>query len=150
MWRAAFYLLVVEKKRYGRPMLSFRPRDPDCIIETDGSLSQVGIILYKKGATDEACVGGAAVSLMSFGFGKDSSNQNLAEYLGMVVGILALIKLGVRDADVMIRGDSTTVLTWMTEVRIKGKSAINAAVEWGNAHKKTFNDKTSIILFQKR
>ena len=128
MWRAAFYLLVVDKKRYGRPMLSFRPRDPDYIIETDGSLSQVGIILYKKGATDEACVGAAAVSLMSFGFGKDSSNQNLAEYLGMVMGILALIKLGVRDADMTIRGDSTTALTWMTEGQIKGKSAINAAV----------------------
>ena len=128
MWRAAFYLLAVDKKRYGRPMASFRPRDPDYIIETDGSLSQVGIILYKKGATDEACVGGAAVSLMSFGFGKDSSNQNLAEYLGMVMGVLALIKLGVRDADVVIRGDSTTALTWMTEGRIKGKSAINAAV----------------------
>ena len=91
MWRAAFYLLVVDKKRYGRSMASFRPRDPDDIVETDGSLSQVGIILYKKGATDEACVGAAAVSLMSFGFGKDSSNQNLAEYLGMVMGILALI-----------------------------------------------------------
>ena len=46
----------------------------------------------------------------------------------MVMGILALIKLGVRNADVMIRGDSTTALTWMTEGRIKGKSAINAAV----------------------
>ena len=46
MWRAAFYLLVVDKKRYGGPMASFRPHDPDYIVETDGSLSQVGIILY--------------------------------------------------------------------------------------------------------
>ena len=128
MWRAAFYLLIVDKQRYGRPMASFRPREPDYIVETDGSLSQIGIILYKKGDSSEACVGGGAVSLMAFEFGKESRIQNTAEYIGMALGILALIKLGVRDADVLIRGDSTTALAWMTEGRIKGKSAINAAV----------------------
>jgi hypothetical protein len=62
------------------------------------------------------------------GFGKYSSYQNTAEYISMVVGVLALIRSGVRNADVLIRGDSTTALAWMTEGRISGPSAINAAV----------------------
>ena len=128
MWRAVFYLLVVDERHYGRPMVSFRPRPADYVIETDGSLSQVGIILYSVYESIETCIGGAAVSLMDFGFGKDSSYQNTAEYIGMVIGVLTLIKIGVRDVDVLIRGDSTTALAWMTEGRIKGPSAINAAV----------------------
>jgi hypothetical protein len=35
MWRAVFYLLVVDEKHYGRPMASFRPRAPEYIVETD-------------------------------------------------------------------------------------------------------------------
>ena len=128
MWRAMLYLLVVDEKHYGRPMASFRPRSPDYIVETDASLSGVGIILYKKGEALDTCVGGSAVSIKDFGFGVDSSFQNTAEYIGTVLGILALVKVGVRDVDVLIRGDSTTALVWVTEGRIKGQHAINAAV----------------------
>ena len=128
MWRAALYLLVVDEKNYGRPMASFRPRDPDYVIESDGSLEGVGMILYKRNKSSERGVGGVAESIVDFGFNQDSGFQNTAEYIGMVLGVLALIKLGARDVDVLIRGDSTTALTWMTEGRIKGKAAINAAV----------------------
>ncbi len=79
---------------------------------------KVGVILYNKTASSEACKGCAAVSITDLGFGKDSSYQNTAEYIGMVVGVLALIRSGVRDADTLIRGDSTTALAWMTEGRI--------------------------------
>ena len=113
---SSIYLLIVDKQRYGRSMASFRPRETDYIVKTDGSFCTRRVNLVRL------------VSFIKFGFGKDSSNQNVAEYIGMVLGILALIKLGVRDADVLMRGDSTTALTWMTEGRIKGKSAINAAV----------------------
>ena len=65
---------------------------------------------------------------MDFGFGKDSSFQNTAEYIGMVLGVLALVKAGIRDVDVLIRGDSTAALAWITEGTMSGPSAINAAV----------------------
>jgi hypothetical protein len=99
MWRAVFYLLIMDEKQYGRQMESFRPRPPQYIIETDGSLKQVGIILYIVSKSREACIGGAAVGIMDFGFGKDSSFQNTAEYIGMVLGVLALVKAGIRDVD---------------------------------------------------
>jgi hypothetical protein len=128
MWRAVFYLLVVDKKHYGRPMASFRPRPPDYIVETDASLSGVGVILYKNHDPLDTCVGGSAVSIKDFGFGTDSGFQNTAEYIGTVLGVLALVKIGVRDVDVLIRGDSTTALVWATQGRVKGPEAINAAV----------------------
>jgi hypothetical protein len=128
MWRAVFYLLVVDERHYGRPMASFRPRIPDYVVETDASLGGVGIIIYKSVGSLDTCVGGSAVSIKDFGFGTDSGYQNTAEYIGTVLGILALVKMGVRDVDVVIRGDSTTALTWVTEGRIKGKNAVNAAV----------------------
>ena len=45
-----------------------------------------------------------------------------------VYGVLALVKLGVRDVDVMVRGDSISALSWMSQGTIKGQAAINAAV----------------------
>jgi hypothetical protein len=63
-----------------------------------------------------------------FGFGTYSSFQNTAEYIGTVLGILALVKMGVRDVDVLIRGDSTMALVWVTEGCIKCQHTINAAV----------------------
>ena len=128
MWRAVFYLLVVDEKHYGRPMESFRPRPPDYIVESDGSLEGVGIMLYKLEGTLETCKGGSGLSIKEYGFGKDSSFQNTSEYIGMVLGVVALVKMGVRDADVLIRGDSTTALSWVTEGRMSGVHAINAAV----------------------
>jgi hypothetical protein len=97
-------------------------------VEKDASLGGVEIILYKKAGSLDTCVGGSAVSIREFGFGTDSGFQNTAEYIGTVLGILALVKIGVRDVDVLIRGDSTTALAWVTEGRIKGPEAINAAV----------------------
>jgi hypothetical protein len=109
-------------------MASFRPKDPDYVVETDASLGGVGVIIYRREGSLDTCVGGSAVSIKDFGFGTNSGYQNTAEYIGTVLGILALVKMGVRDVDVLIRGDSTTALTWVTEGRIKGKHAVNAAV----------------------
>ena len=118
----------MDEARYGRLMTSFKRWDPEYIIETDGSLSQVGIILYKNGQSGETCIGGAAVSILDFGFGDQSRNQNASEYIGRVLVVLALVKMGVRNVDVTIREDSTSALMWMETGRIRSKTAMNAAV----------------------
>jgi hypothetical protein len=46
------------------------------------------------------------VALSSFGFTDDSSYQNTAEYIGVILGLIALAKIGVRGVDVELRGDS--------------------------------------------
>jgi hypothetical protein len=120
MWPAVFYPLIMDEERYGRSIESFRPRPPQYNIATDSALKQVGVILYIKAESSEACIGGAAVSIMDFGFGKDSSFQNTTEYIGMVLGVLAIGKAGIRDGDVLIRGDSTAALAWITEGTMNG------------------------------
>jgi hypothetical protein len=76
MWRAWLYLLSVDTDSYARPFCTFRKREPSHLITTDGSLGQVGIIIYEISPSGEACVGCSAVSIADFGFGDDSSNQN--------------------------------------------------------------------------
>jgi hypothetical protein len=76
----------------------------------------------------EACVGCSAVSIADFGFGVDSSYQNTCEYIGMVLGVLALVKLGVRGVDVVVRGDSTSALSWLDRQKVSGSAAMNAAL----------------------
>jgi hypothetical protein len=66
-------------------------------------------------------VGGSAVSIKDFSLGIDSGFQNTAEYIGTALGILALVKIGVRDVDVLIRGDSTTALAWVTEAPLRAR-----------------------------
>jgi hypothetical protein len=46
----------------------------------------------------------------------------------MVLGVVALIKLGVRGVDVIVRGDSTTALSWVQKEKVSGKAAMNAAL----------------------
>jgi hypothetical protein len=69
-------------------------------LEMDASFGGVGIILYKKTDSLDTCVGGSAVSIREFGFGTDSGFQNTAECIGTVLGILALVKTGMRNMDV--------------------------------------------------
>jgi hypothetical protein len=73
----------------------------------------LGIIIYKITPSGEACRECSAFSIADFGFGDESSNQNICEYIEMVLGVLALVKLGVRGVGVVIRGDSTSTLSWM-------------------------------------
>jgi hypothetical protein len=128
MWRGWLYLLSVDTDAHARPFETFRTRDPSYIVTTDGSLGQVGIIIYKLVDGGEACVGCSAVSIAGFGFNDDSSYQNTCEYIGMVLGVLALIKLGVRGVDIVVRGDSTTALSWVDKQKVSGKAAMNAAL----------------------
>jgi hypothetical protein len=118
----------VDTDAHARPFETFRARDPSYKITTDGSLSQVGIIIYKLVDGVEACVGCSAVSIADFGFNDDSSYQNTCEYVGMVLGVLALIKLGFRGVDIVVRGDSTTALSWMEKQKVSGGPAMNAAL----------------------
>jgi hypothetical protein len=128
MWRGALYLVSSDESKYTKPLWSFRPRPTHYVIETDGSLSEVGFILFEETEGGEVCLGGGAADLTPFGFGKDSSWQNTAEFIGAVIGIIALARLGVRGEGVKLRGDSKTALKWGREEKVSGAEAINAAI----------------------
>jgi hypothetical protein len=46
----------------------------------------------------------------------------------MVLGVLALIKLGIRGVDVVVRGDSMTALSGVQKEKVSDKAAMNAAL----------------------
>jgi hypothetical protein len=98
------------------------------MVTTDGSLGQLGIIVYKLTGTSEVCVGCCAVNIAEFGFEDDSSYQNTCEYIGMVLGVLVLVRLGAREVDIVVRGDSTSALSWVEKEKVSGKAAMNAAL----------------------
>jgi hypothetical protein len=128
MWRGALYLVSSDETKYTKPLWSFKPQATRYIIETDGSLSEVGFILFELTEDGEVCLGGGAADLTPFGFGKDSSWQNTAEFIGAVVGIIALARLGINGEGVKLRGDSKTALKWGREEKVSGAEAINAAI----------------------
>ena len=61
-------------------------------------------MVFERIGGGEACLGGAAVDIRSLGFEGESSFQNLAEYVGALVGILGFVDLGIRCEDFEIRG----------------------------------------------
>ena len=121
-WRAMLYLVTFDEQRHTRRMESFLPETLKYVVEFDASLSGAGILWYRRQADGtEVVLGGGAVSLRGLGFGSDSSFQNSAEYIGCILGMVGLALLGVRDADIEIRGDSVAALTWAETERPRGR-----------------------------
>ena len=87
-------------------MDSFDSRPTQYIVEFDASLTGAGVIIYKRVHAMEVCLAATAMDLRGLGFGSDSSFQNTAEYVGAIVGILGLLRLGVSNEDIELRGDS--------------------------------------------
>ena len=65
MWRAALYLVSADETSYTKLLWSFRPRPAHYIVETDGSLSEVGFILFELTEEGEVCLGGGAADLIT-------------------------------------------------------------------------------------
>ena len=87
----------------------------------------VGFLIFEVTSLVERCLGGGAASIAEFGFGTESRYQNTSEFIGEVVGMIALVKLGGRDAGVKLRRDSKTALKWGREEKVSGEDALNAA-----------------------
>ena len=128
-WRAMLYLVSFDEQRYTRRMNSFQPESWEYIVEFDASLTGAGVLWYKRlDDGTEVSMGGSAVDLRGLGFGSDSSFQNTAEYIGCIIGMAGLALLGVRDADIEVRGDSVAALTWAETERPRGHLVTNASM----------------------
>ena len=62
------------------------------------------------------------------GFNKESKYQNLAEYLGLTLGLIAARALGIRDLSVALRGDSMTAIMWCSKERLRSDLATRAVI----------------------
>ena len=129
LWRAMLFLVQYDELRFTRPFQSFNGTAiPTLIVEFDASLSGVGILWFKRSNSAEVCLGGSAVDLRFLEFQEDSSFQNLSEFLGIILGIVGLVKLGYSNADIELRGDSISALTWAEAERYRGENITNASM----------------------
>lgn len=128
-WRAMLYMVSFNEQQYTRRLVSFQPESLEYIVEFDASLTGAGILWYKRLSDGtEVSLGGSAVDLKGFEFGSDSSFQNTAEYIGCIIGMAGLAILGIRDADIEVRGDSVAALTWAETERPRGYLVTNASM----------------------
>jgi hypothetical protein len=129
MWRATLALVELNEAQFTRPLSSFIKNQVQYIVEFDASLNGIGLLWYKRNSTNnEISLGAAAVDLIWLNFGGDSSFQNVAEYMGGLVGLVGLIKLGISNVAVEFRGDSLTALSWAGKEKSKGMLVSNAAI----------------------
>ena len=75
----------------------------------------------------ESLFGGAAVDLRTLKFGWDSSFQNCAEYITIVIGVVGAIAMGWDTSAIEIMGDSEIALRWASSGRFRSDNVINAA-----------------------
>jgi hypothetical protein len=121
-WRAMLCLVRFRATEFTRAIESFAPTTPILVAEFDSSLSGAGLIWFVRKDGTEVARGVSAVSLAFLGFGVDSVNQNLAEYIGAVLAVM----LGFSGSGLALRGDSVTALT----ERPRGTRVTNAAMVW--------------------
>ena len=129
MWRAMLFLMAGHESRYARSLGTFRPEAVSWGIQTDASLSGAGGLCYERTPNGARLfVGGFAVDLTPMGFGIDSSFQNVSEFLGLIMGLVALALLGVRNVSLEIEGDSKTALSWAHTHCFRSRNATRASV----------------------
>jgi hypothetical protein len=102
-WRAMLSLVHFSETEYTRSIESFTPEHPVVVAEFDSSLSGAGVIWYARNSGTEEVLGVCAVDLRFLGFGFDSSNQNLAEYIGAFVAVLGQVVLGYSGRSLALR-----------------------------------------------
>jgi hypothetical protein len=122
LWLA--YMLLSEAQAatnatHGRSLDSFRPRTDKVIIEFDGSLKGIGARVIRPRGDDaqETVIAACASHFPTFDLGEDSSYQNGVELLALAAGLALAIKTGLSGYEVHLRGDSMTVLSWVSSGR---------------------------------
>jgi hypothetical protein len=129
-WRAMLSLVRFRAAEFTRSISSFARDPPVLVVEFDSSLSGSGVIWYARESGTEVVLGVCAACLGFLGFGVDSSNQNLAEYIGAILAVVGQVILGHSGRSLALRGDSVTALTWAISERPRGEIVMNASIVW--------------------
>ena len=112
MWRCFFVFLEINPNTYKRDIKSFVHYEPSYVLEYDASLTGVGIILFIIDNNKEEKEWKVIQKDYNYNIGSQSKYQNTVEFIGIVLGMVALSLLGVRNTSVVIRGDNKSSLKW--------------------------------------
>lgn len=128
LWRVFLVMMELGSKfGYRRSLDSFRSREAMFVIEYDASLTGLGIVLYKLIEGVEVIWKVVSVEF-PYSLEQDSSFQNTAEFIAVVLAMACLASLRVSNASVRLRGDNISSLRWSVKERFKGCRCLNAAV----------------------
>jgi hypothetical protein len=126
LWRCCLTVLELYESRFARALTSFRDVHCDFVLDFDASLEGVGFIISRIDATGRESRWKCAQFALPYEL-TESKFQNSVEFIAIVSGMLALARLGIRDAAVRVRGDSVSALTWALKQNFKGASSRCAA-----------------------
>eukprot|EP01041_Mallomonas_annulata_P010888 gene10888-biopygen5275 len=113
--RMLLVLSMAAETSFYRPFASFGPQAATIVVEFDEFFKGIGVIYYVKerssvGVVHERLVGGFAAVHDFLGFGEDAGYQNTSEFIGLLVGLWGMRRLGFAHSVVELRGDSESAL----------------------------------------
>lgn len=134
LWRCCLCMMELRgPARYSRSMESFLPKEPDWEVEFDGSLTGVGLRIF-RGTGPTRVLWKVVGYTFPFDIPRDaniefvSSYQNTCELIGPVLAMGVLAMHGMRAISIKASGDSKTALRWVTSERFRRGPSRNAAM----------------------
>jgi hypothetical protein len=129
MWRCCLCLIEFgSPDKFCRSIDSYLLRPPTILVEFDGSLTGIGVLIYKLHPSGGEELWKVSRYVFPFHLDGDSSFQNTCEFMGLLLAVGCLVSLGIRSISVKARGDSTTALKWIVTERFKSGPSRNAAM----------------------
>ena len=135
LWRTMLCCTSFEEETFARSFDSFRPKPAGHLIQFDASTTGIGVWIRttdQPGTIYEQSIGAGGLSIRRWNVSSESDYQNVAEFTGALVGLIALIRNCVErelplPKGVTFKGDSISALTWLDKVKHKGSLAFGAS-----------------------
>jgi len=129
LWRCCLCMMELRSAgTFCRLMSSYVPSVPKYLVEFDGSLTGVGVIIFKLDKMGNELLWKVARFVFPFDLDSDSSYQNTCELIALVMAVGCMVTLKVNQTSVAARGDSTTALTWILSERFRSGPSRGATV----------------------
>ena len=135
LWRTMLCCTSFEEETFARSFESFRPKPAGHLIQFDASTTGIGVWIRttdQPGNVYQQSIGAGGLSILSWNVSSESDYQNVAEFTGALVGLIALIRECVKNSlplpkGVTFKGDSISALTWLDKAKHKGSLAFGAS-----------------------
>ena len=135
LWRTMLCCTSFAEGTFARSFESFRPKPAGHLIQFDASTTGIGVWIRttdQPGTIYQQSIGAGGLSIRSWNVSSESDYQNVAEFTGALVGLIALVRDCVekgipKPKGVTFKGDSISALTWLDKAKHKGSLAFGAS-----------------------
>ena len=129
MWRAVSIILLDNPTRIAVPLESFRPRSLwDVYIISDAGPLALGVAIYQRSDDGSPLLLKGFISYRLPYVAQGPEFQNAREFQGVLLGIITVIRLGLRHCRIQCRGDNISALSWIKHDCCKSLSSQTAFI----------------------